>query len=86
MIYLICLNTEMTFVTYITKVLDFLVINLFQDNCFSLHNNISSKVHILYYSVNTLNDFNLFCEQNSNLDEESLVTYVTVCNVRYQAF
>ena len=68
----------MTFVTYITKVLSFLVVKLYRDDCFSLHNNISSKVNLLLCSVNKLNDFNPFCVQNSNLDEESLVTYVTV--------
>ena len=32
--YLIFLNTEMTFVTYITKALSLLVVKLYQDNFF----------------------------------------------------
>ena len=47
MMFLISLNTEMTFVTYITKVVFFLVEKPYQDKCFSLHSNIISKVHFL---------------------------------------
>ena len=37
MMFLINLNTELTFVTYITKVLIFLVEKPYQDICLSLH-------------------------------------------------
>ena len=47
MMFLLSPNTEITFVTYITKVLIFLVEKPYQDNCYSLHINIISKVHFL---------------------------------------
>ena len=47
MMFLISLNTKMTFVTYITKAVFYLVEKPYQDNCFSLHSDIISKVHFL---------------------------------------